>query len=105
MELLWKFLTALIPPLIVFVVSVYYNRKQARRDEAAHEREVSRSESEAVQVALLLATAKLSYALAMAAKRGTPNGEVEEGIEQYKEAITAFKAFERKLVVKTSTEK
>ena len=40
----------------------------------------------------------------MAWKRGTPNGEVEDGIEQYKEAMTAFKKFERKLVAKSGTE-
>ena len=49
-------------------------------------------------------TAKLSYAIAMAWKRGTPNGEVEDGIEQYKEAMTAFKKFERKLVAESGTE-
>ena len=57
-----------------------------------------------MQLALLVATAKLSYAVAMAWKRGEPNGEVEDGIEQYREAMTAFKRFERKLVAKSGME-
>ena len=94
-------IAALLPSLCVSIIMALFNRRQRIRDDAAREREIQRSESEIVQVALLVATAKLSYAVAMAIKRGTPNGEVEEGIEQYKEAMEAFKKFERKLVAKT----
>ena len=68
------------------------------------EREEARLEAENVQVSLLVASAKLSYALAMAVKRGAPNGEVEDGVEQYKEAMTAFKRLERKLVAQNNSE-
>lgn len=95
---------ALLPSLCVSIIMALYNRKQSKRDEAAREREAQRSESEGVQLALLVATAKLSYAVAMAWKRGEPNGEVEDGIEQYREAMTAFKRFERKLVAKSGME-
>ena len=95
---------ALLPSLCVSIIMALFNRKQSTRDEAARERETQRSESEGVQLALLVATAKLSYAVAMAWKRGEPNGEVEDGIEQYREAMTAFKRFERKLVAKSGME-
>lgn len=95
---------ALLPSLCVSIIMALFNRKQSKRDEAAREREAQRSESEGVQLALLVATAKLSYAVAMAWKRGEPNGEVEDGIEQYREAMTAFKRFERKLVAKSGME-
>lgn len=95
---------AILPSLCVAVVMAVFNRRQKKKDEAASEREARRVEAESVQVSLLLATAKLSYAIAMAWKRGTPNGEVEDGVEQYKEAMTAFKKFERKLVAKSGTE-
>ena len=85
-------------------VMAVFNRRQKKKDEAADEREARRVEAESVQVSLLVATAKLSYAIAMAWKRGMPNGEVEDGIEQYKEAMTAFKKFERKLVAESGTE-
>ena len=95
---------ALLPSLCVSIIMALYNRKQSKRDEAALEREEQRCESERVKLALLVATAKLSYAVAMAWKRGEPNGEVEDGIEQYREAMTAFKRFERKLVAKIGME-
>ena len=95
---------ALLPSLCVSIIMALFNRKQSKRDEAAREREAQRSESEGVQLAMLVATAKLSYAVAMAWKRGEPNGEVEDGIEQYREAMTAFKRFERKLVAKSGME-
>ena len=95
---------ALLPSLCVSIIMALFNRKQSKRDEAAREREAQRSESEGIQLALLVATAKLSYAVAMAWKRGEPNGEVEDGIEQYREAMTAFKRFERKLVAKSGME-
>lgn len=81
-----------------------FTRQQHRRDERDREREQRRVEAENVQVVLLVATAKLSYALAMAAKRGTPNGEVEEGIRQYQEAMRDFKMFERHLVAQSGVE-
>ncbi len=95
---------ALLPSLCVSIIMALYNRKQSKRDEAALEREEQRCESERVKLALLVATAKLSYAVAMAWKRGEPNGEVEDGIEQYREAMMEFKQFERKLVAKSGME-
>ena len=95
---------ALLPSLCVSLIMAYFTRQQHRRDERDREREQRRIEAENVQVSLLVATAKLSYALAMAAKRGTPNGEVEEGIRQYQEAMRDFKRFERHLVAKSGVE-
>lgn len=95
---------ALLPSLCVSIIMALFNRKQSKRDEAVLEREAQRCESERVKLALLVATAKLSYAVAMAWKRGEPNGEVEDGIEQYREAMMEFKQFERKLVAKSGME-
>ena len=95
---------ALLPSLCVSIIMALFNRRQSKRDAAIRERDARRVEAEHVQVSLLVATAKLSYAIAMAMKRGTPNGEVEEGVEQYKEAIIAFKQFERKLVAQNGAE-
>ena len=103
MEIILSIIQSILPGLIVALVMALFNRRQKKHDDTARSRE-ERIEAEKVQVSLLLATAKLSYALAMAAKRGTPNGEVEEGIEQYKEAMKAFKQFERNLVAKSGTE-
>lgn len=100
----FEIVQAALPSLLVAVVMALFNRGQKKRDAATHEREAARLEAESVQVSLLVASAKLSYALAMAVKRGAPNGEVEAGIEQYRESMKAFKKFERHLVAKTNSE-
>lgn len=93
---------AILPSITVGILMALFNKKQNKRDEYAKEREELRIEGENVRLNLLLSANKLSYAVAMAIKRGTPNGEVEEGIEQYKTAMEEFKRFERKLVTKTT---
>ena len=100
----WEIVQAALPSLLVGVVMALFNRGQKKRDAATREREAARLEAENVQVSLLVASAKLSYALAMAAKRGAPNGEVEDGVEQYREAMKAFKRLERKLVAQNNSE-
>ena len=100
----WEIIQAALPSLLVGVVMALFNRGQKKRDAATREREAARLEAENVQVSLLVASAKLSYALAMAAKRGAPNGEVEDGVEQYREAMRAFKRLERKLVARNNSE-
>nr|WP_325301899.1 hypothetical protein [uncultured Dysosmobacter sp.] len=95
---------AVLPGIVTGVVLAWWNRKQKERDQANEEKELQRRRSEEVRISLLVAAAKLSYAVAMAVKRGRPNGEIEEGIEQYKEAIIAFKKFERELVAEKSAD-
>lgn len=100
----FEIVQAALPSLLVSVVMAVFGRKQKKRDAATREREAARLDAENVQVSLLVATAKLSYALAVAVKRGAPNGEVEDGIEQYKEAMRAFKKLERHLVAQANSE-
>ncbi len=97
--MLTDIILALLPSLCVSMIMALYNHRQSK---AAQAREALRAESEAVQVSLLVSTAKLSYALAMARVNGGINGEVEDGINQYREAMKAFKKFERKLVADTN---
>lgn len=104
MEVFWSVVQAALPSLLVSVVMAVFGRKQKKRDAATREREAERLEAENVQVSLLVASAKLSYALAVAIKRGAPNGEVEDGLEQYREAMKAFKRLERKLVAQNNSE-
>lgn len=104
MDGFWSVVQAALPSLLVSIVMAVFGRKQKKRDAATREREEARLEAENVQVSLLVAAAKLSYAVAMAYKRGEPNGEMEDGVEQYKEAMTAFKRLERKLVAQNNSE-
>ena len=97
-----EFIFAILPSIVVSIVMFFFNKKQSKRDDDAKEREELRIEGENVRLNLLLSANKLSYAVAMAIKRGTPNGEVEEGIGQYKKAMDEFKEYERKLVTKAT---
>ena len=100
----FEIVQAALPSLLVAIVMALFNRGQKKRDAATREREAARLAAENVQVSLLVASAKLSYALAMAVKRGAPNGEVEDGIAQYREAMKAFKNLERQLVARANSE-
>ena len=98
----WIFVGAVMPSIVsgvvVGLVLRRWDRQQQRRDDHAEEKDRQRLKSEKVRISLLVAAAKLSYAVAMAKKRGYPNGEIEAGIEQYQEAMKEFKEFERQLL-------
>lgn len=107
------FLEACVPGLIVGVAMALFNRRQQKRDEeqdrratALEERraqqEQDRQKSELLRISMLIATAKLSYAVAMAVKRGKPNGEIEEGIDAYNESLEKFREFEREKLVQNT---
>lgn len=91
-------LKLLVEVFLVGGLVSFFERKRDKRDKQAEETEQRRRIGERIQITLILAVAKLSYAVAMAYKRGQPNGEMEEAIEQYKESMNAFKRFERELV-------
>ena len=99
--LLW----AILPSLIVGLVLALWNRREKKRDQDRQKIEANRIKSERLRISLLLAAAKLSYATAMAMKRGYANGEVEAGVEQYQKAMRDFKEFERELVAEYSYDK
>lgn len=104
MDILVRLTWAVLPGLVVGIVMGFFNHQQKARDQQAEETDIQRKRSEQVRISLLVAAAKLSYAVAMAVKRGKPNGEIEEGIDQYREAIIAFKQFERELLAEKITE-
>lgn len=84
---------AALPSLVVGVIMACFNRRQRMRDEERRKYlEIKRSET-LLSMKLLMAAAKLSYAVAMAHKRGEPNGEIEEGIEAYEEAKYEYLEF------------
>ena len=72
-----------------------WNYKQKKKNDILEKREKDSRKKESLQIALLVATAELSYATTMAIKRGTPNGEVETAVERYNKAMEKFREFER----------
>lgn len=104
MTLFWAALPGVLSGLIVGVFMAYWNHQQRKRDELAELERAQRKRSEQVRISLLVASAKLSYAVAMAVKRGSPNGEIEQGVAQYQEAMKEFREFERELLAEKSAD-
>jgi hypothetical protein len=93
MEWLTPFLSAVVPSLVCGVALAHLNRKQNRKDKAVESRAAARKKESLLALEMNMANAKLAYAVAMAIKRGSPNGEVEEGIEAYTEAKQKYLKF------------
>lgn len=101
-DILSQLLWAIAPGLIVGIIMALWNKQQKNRDSEREDAEKARLKSETLRISLLLATAQLSYASAMAIKRGSPNGEMETAFGQYNEAMKEFRQFEREQLVKTT---
>ena len=95
-----SYLIGLVPAIISGCLVFYIQRSQKKRDKKTDERAKTRERESYVTLELELAAAKLSYATAMAIKRGKPNGEIEDGIEQYEKALEAFEKFEHEQLSK-----
>jgi hypothetical protein len=96
---------ALLPSLLVSLYMAFFNRRIAKRDKYSESLDEARRQSDQLKLSLLMATAQLSYAVAVAIKRGHPNGEIEEAAEQYNEALAAFREFERVQVTRLDTKR
>lgn len=90
---LTELLEIVLPSLTVGVLMAIFNRRQANRDEAARKMTEEQRRESVLQIELIMATAKLSYAVAMAIKRGKANGEVEEGLIAYEKATKRYDEF------------
>lgn len=84
------FIGAVIPSLFVGIILGIMNRKADKRYEEEKERAKERAEAASVQLQMVTASAALSYACAVALKRGETNGEVEDGIAKYALAKKRF---------------
>lgn len=95
MNEVWYFLAGLLPSIITGLILFYIQRAQKKRDEKEEHRAAARKLETRLMLDMQMATAKLAFATAMAIKRGTANGEVEDGIVAYKKALEEFQEFER----------
>jgi hypothetical protein len=85
--------SAILPSLVVGVFMAFFNRAQKRRDEETESRAAARQKESLLALELNMSTAKLSYATAVALRRGHANGEVEEGMRAYNEAKKKYVDF------------
>lgn len=93
--------------LIASIVLVVIQRRLKKADEKQEERHAKeerryqeRKRRDEVSLSLQIASAELSYACAMALKRGKANGEVEKAEKKYDEAMEQFREFEREQIAK-----
>ena len=68
---------AIAPGIVVGLFCFYWERRQKRKDAENKEQYELSIEQDLLRLDLEVATAQLSFAVAMAVKRGTPNGEME----------------------------
>ena len=90
---------AVLQSLMVAVIMALFNRAQAKRDKAETKRAEARQAESLLSLQLAMANGKLAYATAMAYKRGTPNGEMEDGLEAYQLAREEYLSFLNKQAV------
>ena len=95
-----EFISTVLPSLFVGVVMYYWERRQRKFEKEMAEKEKTRARGELVKLDLTCATAALTYATAMAVKRGSTNGELEMAIANYETAMESFRKFEREQIVK-----
>ena len=88
-----EWIRAILPSLLVGICMAWWNRMQRLRDERLESHTQIRKQESLLSMEMQMATAKLAYASAMALKRGSPNGEVEEGIRAYDDARKKYLAF------------
>ena len=88
-----SFMIGFIPSIITGAIAFYWQRAQKRRDAKTDEHTEARKKEFMLALDLNMANAKLSYACAMALKRGSANGEVEEAVEAYEVSKTAYYHF------------
>jgi hypothetical protein len=112
-----KIITSVLPAALVGMIVWYWQRKITKRDQEradtllkadekrreeekiredrTDERARRRKTESLLMLEMLMACGKLSFAVAMAVKRGTPNGEIEDGIEAYDNALDQYEKFMR----------
>ena len=104
METLIQAVWAIAPSIVVGIFMAFWNNRQKKRDEQERRQKQEIIESDMIRIDLEVASAQLSYAVAMAYKRGTTNGELEPAIEQYEKAMSGFRKFERKQIARKTLE-
>lgn len=76
-------LIGIIPSTVAAVTAYQINRKYDIRHAEEKQRAKDRAEASKIEMQMITASASLSYACAMALKRGKANGEVEQAVAEF----------------------
>lgn len=93
MSELVKYILLALPEMGIALAVFYWQRKQKERDAEAEQYREAKRRQDLLAMEMQFANAKLSFATAMALKRGLPNGEIEEGLEAYEKAREKYLHF------------
>lgn len=93
METFIRILWAVLPSIFCAVVMAFFNKGIAAREKKRDAQEEARKKEMLLLLKMTFANGKLGYAAAMALKRGTPNGEVEDAIQSYEAAKKEYNEF------------
>ena len=83
----------ILPSIIAAVVAYRINKKSDKRYEESKRIREEQIKSEKISMEMQAATASLSYACAIALKRGKANGEVEEAVKEYNDAKKKYQDY------------
>jgi len=88
-----QYILLALPEIAIALAIFYLQRKQKKRDAEAEQYREAKRKQDLLAMEMQFANAKLSFATAMALKRGSPNGEIEEGLEAYEKAREKYLHF------------
>ena len=91
-----EWVASIIPSVAVALFMFYFERRMKKQDDISSAISAARKEECLLGLELQMAGNKMSYATAMALKRGYANGEVEEAIEAYEPAKKKYIDFMNK---------
>ena len=107
MDQLTVILLAIVEGVLIGIMVYLFQRSLRKRDQRAEKKEKEEQkrrqeqcEKEELMLNLLISTAKLSYANAIALRDGKTNGETKEAIDKYDKTLEEFREFERKQISK-----
>lgn len=92
-KIILDFFLKLLPTIVVGIFMAWFNSHQKVREmKTDHQADIRRREC-LLQLQMQKATADLSRATAIAMKRGSTNGEVDEGLAAYDAAKISYFSF------------
>lgn len=86
-------ISGFITPTAVGIFLYLFSKSQDKREAANNECLAKRQTESLLALEMITASADLSYATAVAVKRGYANGEVEVGVEAYLKAKENYRIF------------
>ena len=88
-----EILLAVVPSIVVGMITFYWERQQKKRDERTDGRAKLRKEESLLSLKVNMATAKIAKATAIAVKTGVANGEVTEAMEELEQVRKEYFEF------------